>query len=301
MEETIGMVSFIKETKTMVSLTWLILAFYGLYALFGIGFNGLLFSMAVGLIAYSVVDSMLIVAASVILSGILWRTVIAPRVVDTFADVVVSKLPDGQEAYPRSAVAQIVKRVTGFGEDGVQGVGSKMTEGFADVNSLDQGRPDAGSAAADKTAAVSTGSSTQASTKEATATATLAEAAPSKEAVKEATAAAQEAPKTESVIPTIGVQSGKPDETKRDGFHVDAASTLMNALNTLDTKTIENMTADTRNLLETQKSLMGMLQSMKPLLSDSQNMMSTFNSMFGPASGAGAGAGAGPAIGGQKK
>ncbi len=294
MEETIGMVSFIKETKTVESLTWLILAFYGLYALFGIGFNGLLFSMAIGLIVYSVVDSMLIVAAAVILSGILWRTVIAPRVVDAFADVVVSKLPDGQEAYPRSAVAQIVKRVTGFGEDGVEGVGSKMTEGFADVTALDQARPDAGSAAADKTAAVSTGTSTQASTTTATATTTLAEAAPSKEAVKEATAAAKdtakEAPKADSTIPTIGVQSGKPNETKRDGFHVDAASTLMNALNTLDTKTIENMTADTRNLLETQKSLMGMLQSMKPLLSDSQDMMATFNSMFGPGTAA-AGAG----------
>ncbi len=289
------MVSFIKETKTVESLTWLILAFYGLYALFGIGFNGLLFSMAIGLIAYSVVDSMLIVAAAVILSGILWRTVIAPRVVDAFADVVVSKLPDGQEAYPRSAVAQIVKRVTGFGEDGVEGVGSKMTEGFADVKALDQARPDAGSTAADKTAAVSTGSSTQASVSAATASKELAQATPSKEAAKEATAAAQGAPKADSAIPTIGMQSGKPDEKKKDGIHVDAASTLMNALNTLDTKTIENMTADTRNLLETQKSLMGMLQSMKPLLSDSQDMMSTFNSMFGSAAGAGtAAAGAAP-------
>jgi hypothetical protein len=100
------------------------------------------------------------------------------------------------------------------------------------------------------------------------------------------------------------MQSGKPDEKKGGGIHVDAASTLMNALNTLDTKTIENMTADTRNLLETQKSLMGMLQSMKPLLSDSQDMMSTFNSMFGSGT-PGAAASAGPALGGaatgQKK
>lgn len=280
-----------KETKTVVSFTWLLLAFYALYALFGIGFNGLLFSMAVGLIAYSMSDSMLVVAAVTILSGILWRTVISPRVMDAFADVVVSKLPDGQAAYPQSAVAQIVKRVTGFGDDVVQGVGSKMTEGFADVLALDEAKPDAGSAAADKTTQVSTGASTQAPVTAATASTQLADAAPSKEASNAATEAAKEAPKPKPEIPTIGVQAGKPDDSKKgaDGFHVDAASTLMNALNSLDTKTIENMTADTRNLLETQKSLMGMLQSMKPLLSDSQDMMSTFNSMFGSAGPVGAG------------
>lgn len=283
-----------KETKTVVSFTWLLLAFYALYAIFGIGFNGLLFSMAVGLIAYSVSDSMLLVAAATILSGILWRTVISPRVMDAFADVVVSKLPDGQEAYPQSAVAQIVKRVTtalpvgavtGFGDDAVQGVGSPLTEGFADVQALDQAKPDAGSAAADKTSQVSTGASTQASVTAATASKELAEATPNKEASQAASAAATEAPKPKPEIPTIGVQAGKPDDSKKagDGIHVDAASTLMNALNSLDTKTIENMTSDTRNLLETQKSLMGMLQSMKPLLSDSQDMMSTFNSMFGSA------------------
>jgi hypothetical protein len=279
------MVSMMKETKTVMSFTWLLLAFYALYAIFGIGFNGLLFSMAVGLIAYSVTDSMLLVAAATILSGILWRTVISPRVMDAFADVVVSKLPDGQAAYPQSAVAEIVKRVTGFGDDAVQGVGSKMTEGFADVKALDEAKPDAGSAAADKTAQVSTGASTQASVTAATASKELVEATPNKEASQAASTAASDTPKPKPEIPTIGVQTGKPDDSKKgtDGFHVDAASTLMNALNSLDTKTIENMTADTRNLLETQKSLMGMLQSMKPLLSDSQDMMSTFNSMFGSA------------------
>ena len=277
------MVSMMKETNTVVSLTWIILAFYALYALFGIGFNGLLFSMAVGLIAYSVSDSMLLVAAATILSGILWRTVISPRVMDAFADVVVSRLPDGQEAYPQSAVAQIVKRVTGLGEDSVEGVGSKKMEGFADVQALDQAKPDAGSVAADKKAPVSSGASTQASVSAPTVSKELAQATPSSDASKEATAAAQEAPKAKPEIPTIGIQAGKtPDDSKKgSGIHVDAASTLMNALNTLDTKTIENMTSDTRNLLETQKSLMGMLQSMKPLLSDSQDMMSSFNTMFG--------------------
>jgi hypothetical protein len=86
-------------------------------------------------------------------------------------------------------------------------------------------------------------------------------------------------------LPKIGVQKGAvPDDKKGaagDNFYVDAPSTLMKAIEGLKGSQIEAMTSDTRALLETQKSLMGMLQTMKPLLSDSQEMMSTFQGMFG--------------------
>jgi hypothetical protein len=260
------MAAFIKETKTVVSFTWLLLAFYGLYALFGIGFNGLLFSMAVGLIAYSVLNSILIVAAITILAGVMWRTVIAPRVFDAFKNAVdMANVHADTAAFPKPIAALKI-----FGGEELTGVSSPFTEGFADASTLDASRPDA---TGEKSTTVATPSSTQATTDAPTATKVLAEATPNKEATTAAAA---------SAIPVIGVQKDKkPEEDKRDGFHVDAASTLMTALNSLDTKTIENMTADTRSLLETQKSLMSMLGSMKPLLSDSQDMMSTFNSMFG--------------------
>jgi hypothetical protein len=275
-----------KVTKTSISFAWLMLAFYALYAVFGIGFNGLLFSIAVGLITFSMNDNMVIVAAATIVAGILWRTVISPRVMDAFVDVIVSKGADGKAAFPESRVAEIVKRVIGM-EGGVEGVGSAFAEGFADAGALDQPRPDAGSAAAEKKDAVATGSSKPAGTGDATVSKEMAASAPNSDAagaIKDASAdkAVETANKD---LPKIGVQKGAvPDDKKGaagDNFYVDAPSTLMKAIEGLKGSQIEAMTSDTRALLETQKSLMGMLQTMKPLLSDSQEMMSTFQGMFG--------------------
>ena len=278
-----------KVTKTSISFAWLMLAFYALYAVFGIGFNGLLFSIAVGLITFSMNDNMMIVAAATIVAGILWRTVISPRVMDAFVDVIVSKGSDGKAAFPESRVAEIVKRVIGM-ESGVEGVGSAFAEGFADAGALDQPRPDAGSAAAEKKDTVSTGSSKPAGTGDATVSKEMAASAPNSDAagaIKDAAAATDKAVETANKdLPKIGMQKGAvPDDKKGaaggDNFYVDAPSTLMKAIEGLKGSQIEAMTSDTRALLETQKSLMGMLQTMKPLLSDSQEMMSTFQGMFG--------------------
>lgn len=263
-----------KESKTTTSVAWLILAFYVLYAIFGIGFNGLLFSVAVGLISYSMTDNILIVAAITIFSGILWRTVISARVMDAFADVVLSKNADGTAAFPQSRVEEIVKRVTGMGEKELKGVMSSFSEGFADAGALDAPRPDAGSDG--KESGSETGQSKPAKTEEPTVSKEMKASAPNSDAAKAIETASDKA------LPKIGVQENKvPEETKKDGIHLDAASTLMSAFKNLDKGQIEAMTSDTRALLETQKSLMGMLQSMKPILSDGQQMMSTFQGMFG--------------------
>lgn len=270
-----------KETKTSISFAWLMLAFYALYAIFGIGFNGLLFSIAVGLIAFSVNNNMLIVAAATIIAGIAWRTVISARVMDAYVDVIVSKGADGKTAFPESRVAEIVKRVVGM-DGGLQGVGSAYAEGFADAGALDAPRPDAGSGGAEKKDSVETGMSKPASTDEATVSKEMAKSAPNSDA-KDAIKVAEK----KDELPKIGLQKGAvPDEKKSgEGFYVDAPSTLMKALEGLKPSQMEAMTNDTRALLETQKSLMGMLQSMKPLLSDGQEMMSTFQGMFGSGTG----------------
>ena len=65
------------------------------------------------------------------------------------------------------------------------------------------------------------------------------------------------------------------------GAHIDVGTTMMNALNALKPDQVKQMTDDTRKLLETQKSLMGMLSSMKPMLQDGKALMGTFNDMFG--------------------
>jgi hypothetical protein len=65
------------------------------------------------------------------------------------------------------------------------------------------------------------------------------------------------------------------------GAHIDVGTTLMNALNSLKPDQVKAMTEDTRKLMETQKSLMSMLTTMKPMITDGKQMMETFTEMFG--------------------
>lgn len=74
------------------------------------------------------------------------------------------------------------------------------------------------------------------------------------------------------------------------GFHIDAGTTVMNALKALKPDQIQAMTKDTQQLIETQKSLMDMLRTFKPMLSDGKEMMETFSQMFAPTAAAGAAA-----------
>lgn len=67
----------------------------------------------------------------------------------------------------------------------------------------------------------------------------------------------------------------------KNGPHIDAGSTLMQAIKGLNPDQINAMTNDTKQLIETQKSLMGMLGNMKPMLNDGKQLMDTFQQMFG--------------------
>jgi hypothetical protein len=77
-----------------------------------------------------------------------------------------------------------------------------------------------------------------------------------------------------------------PQDTK-GGFHIDQGTTVLNALNALQPDQVKRMSEDTQKLIDTQKSLMMMLGTMKPMLSDGKQLIDTFQTMFGPgASGA---------------
>jgi hypothetical protein len=69
------------------------------------------------------------------------------------------------------------------------------------------------------------------------------------------------------------------DEDKE--FHLDAGTTFMNAYKSLKPEQIAAMTKDTQELMETQKQLMSTLSTLKPLISDSKQMMEMFKSYFG--------------------
>lgn len=71
-----------------------------------------------------------------------------------------------------------------------------------------------------------------------------------------------------------------PSQVK-NGPHIDAGSTLVKAIQNLNPEQINAMTKDTKQLIETQKSLMGMLGTMKPMMNDGKELMETFQQMFG--------------------
>jgi hypothetical protein len=74
---------------------------------------------------------------------------------------------------------------------------------------------------------------------------------------------------------------GEIPSQSNKGPHIDAGATLVKAIEALNPDQINAMTKDTKQLIETQKSLMGMLGTMKPMMNDGKELMETFQEMFG--------------------
>ena len=93
--------------------------------------------------------------------------------------------------------------------------------------------------------------------------------------------------KSDKVIPEVKdamampFKLGEIPSQVKNGPHIDAGSTLMKAIKGLNPDQINAMSKDTQQLIETQKSLMGMLGTMKPMLNDGKQLMETFQQMFG--------------------
>ena len=81
-------------------------------------------------------------------------------------------------------------------------------------------------------------------------------------------------------VPTPFKLGEIPSQVK-NGPHIDAASTLVKAINSLNPEQINAMSKDTKQLIDTQKSLMSMLGTMKPMMNDGKELMDTFQQMFG--------------------
>ncbi len=97
--------------------------------------------------------------------------------------------------------------------------------------------------------------------------------------------AAGTAPTTTSAFTNLAdvgmFKLGQLPSAATNGPHIDAGTTIMRALGALNPDQINSLTEDTRKLVDTQKSLMNMLTTMKPMLSDGQNLLSSFTNMFG--------------------
>ena len=69
-----------------------------------------------------------------------------------------------------------------------------------------------------------------------------------------------------------------PNEHDDKGFHLDSGTTFLNAYKALKPDQIAAMTKDTQELLATQKSLVGMLESFGPLMKDMNKITGFFGS-----------------------
>jgi hypothetical protein len=250
-----------------------ILGVYVFYGFFGIGMTGLLFSFAAGLLVMSTSQPVEVVVASIILSGLAWKLIFSRRK-EGF------KVPVGTGSTGPEIVRKIeeVKRKDVFQPSGV--LSTSFAEGFQNANDTSGSTQQQNTPSTQEKQQSQSATSQPADANGTTATSQLAAALPnpSAAAAPNPTAATSGfADKATDGMFKLG--SIPPDAV--GGSHIDVGTTLMNALNSLKPDQVKQMTDDTKKLLETQKNLMGMLTTMKPMLNDGKQLMATFQDMFG--------------------
>lgn len=281
-----------KTTPLTQGVSTLLLLVYVLYGFFALPFAGFLLSLAVGLLSYGALESPELSVAFVILTGVVY-SLISRAGAATALMKVATNSKEGFTTGNTDGTEKISKRVeriykANVGPHGVYA--SAFVEGFADAsgNSID-GQLEA--VLKDKPAEESPESKPASATAPSTAGSGITPPAPP------AVAAAVPKAETQGGVgpsqPTGSTQGfrGAPDdgqfklgvlpEETKGGYHIDTGTTVMNALNALKPDQIQAMSADTQKLIDTQKSLMSMLSSMKPMLQDGKQMMDTFQQMFG--------------------
>jgi hypothetical protein len=244
-----------------------ILALYGVYGIFAIPFVYFMLSIAVGLIVYSTSDSIEYTVVAVLLTGVLAVLISQARRSEGFVDsgpIISKRLASVRRS---QTVAPVGVYASGF------------VEGFSDLSdnpvpepTKSDTPPGATTPTADKVAAAV--AAVAAASKPATSTAatTSSSSQPATAGFKDANAAA-----TDGLFKLGSI----PQDTK-GGFHIDQGTTVLNALNALQPDQVKKMSEDTQKLIDTQKSLMMMLGTMKPMLSDGKQLIDTFQTMFGP-------------------
>jgi len=235
----------------------LVLVIYVLYSFFALPFAGFLLSLAVGLMSYGGLESFEMSVSLMIISGVMYSLISKQTTREP--------THKGREGFADLVdPLQISKRVKEIRKEIPKGVyASSFAEGFADADTDEK----------EKKVMVA---ATEAASKPASATG-------SGEAGSGIAPASLE---TSGFKGSAGKDNGEfklgvlPDEGK-DGFHIDQGTTVINALNALKPDQIKAMSADTQKLIDTQKSLMSMLSTMKPMLQDGKQMMNNFQEMFG--------------------
>lgn len=253
---------------------------YFVYGFFSLPFTGFLVSLAVGLLSYGALESAELAIGLTILTGVVYSLIFKAGAENEMMKAMKKEgFVDGSEK-----IAKRVERIyrANTGPHGVYA--SAFVEGFADANA-DEKKLDKELEAVmnDQPAEQSANSKPASATAPSTAGSGINPPSPPP--------IATEVKKAEGATATTQGFRGAPDdgqfklgvlpEEKKGGYHIDTGTTVMNALNALKPDQIKAMSSDTQKLIDTQKSLMSMLSTMKPMLQDGKQMMDTFQEMFG--------------------
>jgi hypothetical protein len=271
-----------KSTPLTQGASTLILVVYLIHTFVTSPLVTLLISIAAGTIAYGYLDSYELAVAFCVVVGVLFNLLKQTR----FS----YETKFTKEGFSTTDTGpQIVRRVAEIKKEEPRGVlASAYAEGFADATTDNSGN---------EVTATSTATTTSGETKAAPAATngnagsgitppTPPEAAT--DVAKKASTGGQASATsgfTGSSNKNMEFKLGVIPEDSKGGYHIDQGTTVMNALNALNPDQIKSMTDDTRKLIETQKNLMSMLGSMKPMLQDGKQMMANFQEMFGTANG----------------
>ena len=267
-----------KFNELTFNISLVMMAIIGLYTLVYSGLTGLLLAASVALIAASMLDSFEIITVTTVLF-VLFYTYFLKGLLRRFEPF------QNQQEEARDIVTLLAKMEKNY--DQVQqspaapcrapaGVYNPSVEGFANV---DESTATEGYSAA----------SGPASTKD-----TSTNQVKSKEVVENLANETKKDAKKEEVKPVLAKQVdefksatgglfklGEMPSENKDGPHLDAGQTLVAAMKSLDPSTVSEMTDGTKQLLETQKNLMGMLKTMTPVLAEGRELLNTFSGMFG--------------------
>jgi hypothetical protein len=265
--------------------------FYMIYAIFSIGIPGLLLSLAVGLIVMGTQSSFELAVAASILVGLLYKIIPFRKRREGFQTLsaadVTQRINQMKTAHSRTTPPVGYDKGNAPMTNTPEGVlGSTYAEGFANIlEGFESGATSEGKV--EKPAAAASGPASadiKPAVKE--------DVMPAKPVAEAATADKDEKKRKEKS--TSGFQGnndglfrlGEMPSESTGGPHIDASSTILSAISSLKPDQLRNMTDDTRKLLDTQKSLLGMLETMKPMITDGQELLSSFNGMFGKQGGA---------------
>ena len=254
----------------MVAIATLVL--YAFYAFGTMGLGGLLLISAIGLIVASFVNSIEYVAVCVVVLGLIYSSLFSRyhRCKESFTD--------GTPTEISRRIAKIAHRPEPVG------VYDSRIEGFQDVQTT-VATPEQKEGESSTSQPASSVRQNEVEIKNDISSAPT-PAQEKKDVMKVSTETFNS-----SIPPTSNTAGlfklGEMPTEMKDGPFVDAGSTLLKAMGALKPDQITSMTSDTQKLIETQKGLMNMLQSMRPVLQDGRQLLDSFSSIFGGSGGSG--------------